>query len=826
MSGYMLGWRCCGAILPALWLCACGGGGGGANQPSPELLVTSNTISVSASTDDPAPTATIHASISNPGAAAFYFSSGTSNNGIESVTNPPSGTSGDFTVHFKGPSTLGPSTTSDTVTIKACTDSACEQPIEGSPIAVQVSYIVAIEPHIASIGPSTVVAGGQAFQLVVTGLHFDTTSEVVVNGSPRSTFFISATSLIGNFSAQDIASAGSLQITVVNNEDTGVETSSAATLTVSSNAVSPSVYEPVLSLSASSDTSLGGGPTIQQAFTVSVNGPTNATYYYVISFTGSAVSSLMGLNGTLQTGTTTPAGPTAGRITGELNGGLGGTVSGSFTGTLANISVGLQGAAQLGAGTYTDTITVTVCTDSQCAHPIGSPQTISVSYVVTGNPIPDAQLQLAVNLLILEAPTSTQNPAVATVTLSSNGLPPYGAYVFTTVLGGSAVAGTTFQSNLDGTGTLTVTSKPPASLGSGVYTGSVQVKVCFDAACSKPASQFPQVVQVTYVVDASAGVDFTQQSVPGEVADLQYSAVHDRIYATANSDTGNLTHSLVVINPSTASVEQIVSLGQVSPTQIELSDDGQFAYIVDQVTNSVVRVVLNTLTIDETVPLTLYEGELKVAPGQPNTFAVETDDANYSTLRVFDGTVQRPQTFTSGSLEIFLPLTWGADDTTIYGYDRPVSNPSMYQLSVSSTGLAVAQDSPLELQDVQINDINYVGGLIYTDGGSIYDPLSAAVRNFPLQNSNPEGSGVSAGGVTVDTSLSRAYVLTNDAPNQTSTGETIEGFNLSTLQPTWIARFPRVNSRVVRWGTNGLAFFNGDALNPAVIVLSGSVVTR
>lgn len=85
------------------------------------------------------------------------------------------------------------------------------------------------------------------------------------------------------------------------------------------------------------------------------------------------------------------------------------------------------------------------------------------------------------------------------------------------------------------------------------------------------------------MVDASAGIDFTQRSIPVEVADLAYSAVRDRIYATANSDTGGLQHSLVVINPSTASVEQIVSLGsQASPTTIELCsrlwvrvDDGE-----------------------------------------------------------------------------------------------------------------------------------------------------------------------------------------------------------------------------------------------------------
>jgi hypothetical protein len=830
MSARVLRWVGCGAFF---LLSACGGngnsGGGGTSPPPAALIVSSQTISVSAGTDDAAPTATIHASISNPAGERYYFSSTTGNIGIASVTSPSSGTSGDFALQFKSPSSLGVGTYVDTVTIKACTDSSCQQPISGSPASVQVTYVVSVRPHIASLGPSIVAAGGTDFLLVVTGALFDSTSVVKVNGIARPTQFISATSLIGGLSAQDIASAGSVQITVANYDNSVASESSPSILTVSSGAIPPLVSVPVPMISASDNTSLGGGPIIQQAFTVSVNGPTNATYYYVMSYTGSAVASL-GVNGTLQTGTTTPAGPAIGRITGEPNGGLGGTIKGSFTGpTLTSIGVNLLNAAQMGAGTYTDTISLTICTDPQCAHPIGNPQIVGVTYVVTGNPISDSQFQLSVNALTMEAPTSAANPATATVTLSSNGLPPYGAYVFPTVLGGSVVSATTFQSNLDGTGTLTLTAKPPSSMGSGIYTDSVQVQVCFDAACSKPASHFPQVIQVTYVVDASVGVDFTQSSIPVEVVDLAYSAVSNRIYATANSDTGGLQHSLVVINPSTASVEQIVSLGAAAaPTTIELSDDGQFAYILDTVANSVVRVQLSSMTIDETVPLTLAEGgyTLKIAPGQPNSFAVETNDANLVTLRIFDGTVQRTQTFNSGSLETPLPYTWAADDTTIYAYNRPVLNPSLYQLSVSSNGAAVTQQTPLQVQDGEINDIEYIGGLIYSSGGSIYDPSSGVLQTFPLQNTNPIGSAVTAGWVAVDTSLSRAYALTNDTPYQSVTGQTIEGFNLATLQPTWIARFPSIEGRIIRWGTNGLAFFDGSALNPAVIVISGSVVTR
>ncbi len=64
-------------------------------------------------------------------------------------------------------------------------------------------------------------------------------------------------------------------------------------------------------------------------------------------------------------------------------------------------------------------------------------------------------------------------------------------------------------------------------------------------------------------------------------------------------------------------------------------------------------------------------------------------------------------------------------------YDRLVLNPSMYQLSVLSNSVAVTQQPPLQVQDGEINDIQYVGGLMYSSGGSIYDPSSGALQTFP-----------------------------------------------------------------------------------------------
>ncbi|MCI0387960.1 MAG: IPT/TIG domain-containing protein [Acidobacteria bacterium] len=71
-------------------------------------------------------------------------------------------------------------------------------------------------PRIVSLSPDTVSAGGPAFVLVVTGSAFVQGSVVKVNGQDRQTDFVSGTSLAAQIPATDIATAGTLTISVFN----------------------------------------------------------------------------------------------------------------------------------------------------------------------------------------------------------------------------------------------------------------------------------------------------------------------------------------------------------------------------------------------------------------------------------------------------------------------------------------------------------------------------------------------------------------------------------------------------------------------------------
>jgi hypothetical protein len=104
-------------------------------------------------------------------------------------------------------------------------------------------------PVLSGISPSSAVVGGPAFTLTANGSNFVSGSVVQVNGSNRTTTFVSGTQLSASIPASDIASAGTLAIGVVNPDG-----SKTGTLTLS-------VNNPLPSLSAISPASVTVGGT-------------------------------------------------------------------------------------------------------------------------------------------------------------------------------------------------------------------------------------------------------------------------------------------------------------------------------------------------------------------------------------------------------------------------------------------------------------------------------------------------------------------------------------------------------------------------------------
>lgn len=88
-------------------------------------------------------------------------------------------------------------------------------------------------PVLTTISPTSRTAGSAGFTLTVNGSSFISSSVVKWGGSNRTTTYVRSTQLTAAISASDIATAGSVQVTVFNPTPGGGTSATAATFTVS-----------------------------------------------------------------------------------------------------------------------------------------------------------------------------------------------------------------------------------------------------------------------------------------------------------------------------------------------------------------------------------------------------------------------------------------------------------------------------------------------------------------------------------------------------------------------------------------------------------------
>jgi outer membrane protein assembly factor BamB len=239
-----------GGLLAALGACGGGGGGSGTSNPA-SMQVTPTAVKVSAAVTDAAPTATVQVSIQASSSGQFYIKGTVSNNGVASASSVPSGTVENTTLQFKSPASLGAGTYVDTLTLQGCYDQACTQQVSNSPQQVSITYSVTEpQPQITNLSPASVTAGSPAFTLTVDGANFQSNSQVLWNGSPRTTTYVSGGQLTAQITVADVAASGTANVQVA----TSNVQSAAAAFTI--NALPPLQFSQVSPMQVTA----GGGP--------------------------------------------------------------------------------------------------------------------------------------------------------------------------------------------------------------------------------------------------------------------------------------------------------------------------------------------------------------------------------------------------------------------------------------------------------------------------------------------------------------------------------------------------------------------------------------
>ncbi|HXW62936.1 MAG TPA: hypothetical protein VEJ45_10065 [Candidatus Acidoferrales bacterium] len=153
-------------------------------------------------------------------------------------------------------------------------------------------------PQISSLSPSGTSVGSANLSLTVMGSNFVSLATVTVNGKPRSTFFVNATSLVATVLGSDLANAGTLEIAVINPQPNGG----------SSNSVPFTVSNPTPGVTSLSPTAFVAGGT-NASITVTGTGYVSTS---VVTVNGSPLTtafvSSTQLKGTITQGNLSAAG--------------------------------------------------------------------------------------------------------------------------------------------------------------------------------------------------------------------------------------------------------------------------------------------------------------------------------------------------------------------------------------------------------------------------------------------------------------------------------------------------------------------------------------
>jgi hypothetical protein len=502
---------------------------------------------------------------------------------------------------------------------------------------------------------------------------------------------------------------------------------------------------------------------------------------------------------------------------------------------LGSLDLMLEPPAFMGSGTFHDTVTAYVCTDSKCANQIaGSPISVAVTYTVSGNAISDATYAILPTAIALEAPSNGAAPSTA-VNITAYRVPPYGAYVFPASESGGPVGTLSFKqtsANAEpyayGTGVLTVNMKLPATLGPGTYSDLITLSICYDSACTKPAAGTPVKIPVTYTVTASAGREFQEQFIQQNLTALAVDPTGTILYGTtAPSDLTSPTvvsAQLVQINPGTLAVTPLLTL-PAAVSQIVVSSDGMYIYLLTEQLFppiEVLRVRSADMTIDQTVPLmslTVEPTQLAVSPINSNTWsAALSPAANVWNVEIFDGTVARPNIWSVTSDVVYgNEGLWSSDGSTMYILDA-----NLNAVPVSASGLGGGtqlQPGSSGQKGFDFGGIQLAGGRLFSGAGEVLNPETNMILG---QYIIPSDAGVA--GLTIDTANNHVFATFTATVNDAAQG-TLQSYNLATFSPIWIARLP-IGSQPLRWGSNGLAWLGPGATAgmQALYLINGTFV--
>jgi hypothetical protein len=333
---------------------------------------------------------------------------------------------------------------------------------------------------------------------------------------------------------------------------------------------------------------------------------------------------------------------------------------------------------------------------------------------------------------------------------------------------------------------------------------------------------------------------FTVSNLAVQANDMVWSQANSLLYLAVSGSDPNRPNSITSLDPKTGRFGSSIATNG-SPTKLSVSSDGSYLYASFNSSSVISRYTLPALQSDIDIPLSIGPGQsysasdLQVEPTNSRAVVVAriasgVSEADQGDVAVYDDTIPRPQTASSGTSLPIRSLLWNGDGQTLYGIDT-VADTNLYIISSSSSGLQIKAQPQVNGSITGGLHFNSTTGNIYSDSGHVLDAGSAAtVATFPT---NALQSGFNPSPLMIpDSDLNIAYFLGRTIDGPGPGNYVIEAFDLTHFNLLGTASIPNVVGtpyKFVRWGSNGLAFLttnsNGAAASAGVYLVTGGFVS-
>jgi hypothetical protein len=324
---------------------------------------------------------------------------------------------------------------------------------------------------------------------------------------------------------------------------------------------------------------------------------------------------------------------------------------------------------------------------------------------------------------------------------------------------------------------------------------------------------------------SQTGSDFAVTIFNQPVNDIKFDSLRNVLYLAVPGSSTTFPNTIAVLDPVSSTVVAQQFAGS-NPTNLALSDDGQFLYASVRGSYSVQRFALPALQPEINFGLgsdpnlgPYYALDVQVAPGAPHTTAISLGTSPILSpvaqggVAIYDDATVRPTKapgWAAATTNLFDALQWGADATALFGANLEDSGNDFYVLAVTPGGVSLTHDYP-GLGNFE-SHIHYDRStkLVYYDGGNVVDPSAG---------SNVTGFGNQGSVMVTDANLNRAYFVALTGPTTV-----VSSFNLTTRAPIDSITIPISGffaTHLVRWGQNGLAF---ETDSGQLVLVGGSFV--